>query len=250
VTNTIELEITTITEDISTWPKVGMHCLVECRTPTDKHFVTRRIVVVSEDSAFLLQDSHRNELIYFSGCIGLRWTPFPSFQINDGKKENSSFKKSIKSMLIDFAQKINLSHNIGNFEIGISKQLFTNISYELACFSTYPAWNCRVNDLSIIKLFYNANGNALNLKIIEDEYKKPKLQWKSINALKPSSFVILRDKTYKGPTRVCLGHISLDEDSNCRILNVTDVSNSGNSITKYTFTIVEESNWEYMEISE
>lgn len=66
----------------------------------------------------------------------------------------------------------------------------------------------------------------------------------------PYRFVILRDKNYKGPARVCSGYINIESYSNYKILNVTGVGNSGNSIKKYTLMVEKESNWEYLEMLE
>lgn len=100
-------------------------------------------------------------------CIGLRWGSMPVFPVSkQEKKEDSSSKSAIIYDLMRFAEKLNLGHCIGDFEIRVPAWLFDKIDYEI--YDETRGWtrcsdgrsNC---DLNSMTLYYNGIGNVLTL---------------------------------------------------------------------------------------
>lgn len=162
MSDTIELKITTITEDKSTWPPChvgfvlewdgGSHC---CRGEDEYIY-------------FYTSDSYKKII----DCIGLRWSPMPEFSVNkEEKKEDSSSKSAIVYDLMRFAEKLNLGHCIGDFEIRVPTWLFDKIDYEVYTETrgwTRHAGGCHNYGLDSMRLHYNGSGNVLTLTKFDD----------------------------------------------------------------------------------
>lgn len=238
MSDTIELKITTITEEENTWPPCHVGFILEwdggshCCRGEDEYIY------------FYTSDSYKKII----DCIGLRWSPMPEFSVSKEDKKDSSSKSAVAQSLMIFARELNLAHQVGAFEMRVPNRLFDKVDYELYDATRYSDSRF-LEDPDSIRLYYDGRENVLTLTKL-DEGKRAKLKWEGLHTLGYYKNVLLRNNVvfFMGPMFFCGARNRMTNIDNYYSLSICNFEGDGLKIKD--IMVPKDSKWEWCEVPE